>query len=80
VFEFIVRVVLSLLESAMSLFGTAHHLERRLTDASRVGRSKMDEEAHTWRSGLLGSWFVGWLLVLIFFGGAGYLLWEHFFG
>jgi hypothetical protein len=40
----------------------------------------MDEEAHTWRSGLLGSWFVGWLLVLIFFGGAGYLLWEHFFG
>lgn len=77
--EIIAKALISLIDGVMALFGIAHSAERHVSDSSRVGRSKMDEDAHNWREKIFNSWNLFALLVLIFIGGCGYLLWEEFF-
>lgn len=67
------------MDAVIGCVGLAHGLERRMSDSSRVGRSKMDEKAHNWREKILSSWWIAYLLIMIFLGGSGYLLWTEFF-
>lgn len=77
--EIILRSIVALLNTIMGLFGLAHWLDRRMSESSTVGRSKMDDEAHDWREKILFSWWIASLLIVTFLGGCGWLLWSEFF-
>jgi len=78
-FEILIKALVSLIDGIMAVIGIAHDAERHLSDSSRVGRSKMDNDAHNWRERIFNSWAVFAILLLLFIGGSGYVLWNEFF-
>lgn len=77
--EMILRGLVWLIDVVVGFFGLAHWLDRRMSESSTVGRSKMDDEAHDWREKILFSWWIASLLIVMFLGGCGWLLWSEFF-
>jgi hypothetical protein len=70
--ETIVRAFISLINGVLALFGIVHAVDKHLSENSTVGRSKIDEDSHNFRENIFHSWWLISLLLLLFFGGAGF--------
>jgi hypothetical protein len=75
-FEIILKALIQLLDSIIGLFQLGHWLEKRSAENSRMGESKLDREARSWQEKIIRSWYFISLLLFLFLGGTGALIWH----
>lgn len=69
----IIRALVALIDGIMGIFGLLHWSERHVSKTSRVGDSRLDREARSWRERLLESWYwiaLALLIIAALIGGA----------
>jgi hypothetical protein len=53
----LVRVVVAIIDGIMGLFGVLQWSERHMSQTSRTGESRLDQEARSWQERVLDSWY-----------------------
>ncbi|MGF1656403.1 MAG: hypothetical protein ACFCU3_05420 [Verrucomicrobiales bacterium] len=70
--------MIGLVLGIISCLGVAQWVEKHVSSDSVVGESEWDKESRSWLDRLFNTWNVVALLLLLFFGGAGYFIWSLF--
>ncbi len=78
-FETIIRALVEMIDSVMSIFSLGHSAEKRLSESSHVGESRLDREARSWQAKIIRSWYFVVLLIVLLIGGVGAAILKFFF-